>query len=400
MNIPRRGFVELAGAALAAAVPAWGCRPRESSGVRIVRVSRYYLEFPRWKHVGKNARLEDHGLSAKDSLVRIETDSGVEGWGQSRASEAEARRLLRRDPLSFYDVAQGIRSPLQRNDAPLWDLVGKLLKQPAWRLLGAQGPEWVAAYDSSFYFSDLDPEFSNRGVARIVEEVEYSLAQGHRAFKLKVGRGFRWMEREAGLRRDIEVVRAVRQAVGPGVRLMADANDGYDPATTRRFLEQVGETLFWIEEPFPERVAQDLELKAWIRGRGQHTLLADGESVGDPARYRPYIRSKALDVLQGNVLGFGLQRLRELSRLTAPAGISLAPNNWESFFGFYLEAILGRAVPNLLMAEQDPCSSDAVDVSGFELKDGHVRAPDTPGCGWTVRMDVLARKATLRWQVQ
>ncbi len=408
MNIPRRGFVELAGAALATGVPGFSSLlapprawlPSGSSGVRIVRISRFYLEFPRWKHVGRNAQLEDHGLYARDSLVRIETDAGIDGFGQSRASEAEARQLLGRDPLSFYDVTQGMRSPLQYNDAPLWDLVGKLLKQPVWRLLGGNGPEWVAAYDSSFYFSDLDPAFSARGVARIVEEVEHSLARGHRAFKLKVGRGFRWMEREAGLRRDIEVVRAVRRAVGPGVRLMVDANDGYDPATTRRFLEQADEALFWIEEPFPENLAQDLELKAWLRGHGRQTLLADGESVGDAAQYRPYIQAKALDVLQANVLGFGLQRLRELSRATAPAGISLAPNNWGSFFGFYLELILGRGIPNLLLAEQDPCASDAVDVSGFEFKEGRARVPDTPGCGWAVRMEVLQRRATLRWRVE
>jgi D-galactarolactone cycloisomerase len=369
------------------------------SGVRIVRVSRFFLEFPRWKYVGSNAQVEGHGFYARDSVLRIETDAGIDGFGPSRISEAEARQLLGRDPLDFY-ADRELRSPLQHYDAPLWDLVGKLLGLPVWRLLGGEGPEWVAAYDSSFYFSDLDPAFSDRGVARLVEEVEHSLALGHRAFKLKVGRGLRWMEREAGLRRDIEVLRAVRRAVGPGVRLMADANDGYDPAIARRFLEQVGEDLFWIEEPFPEGVTRDLELKAWLRSHGMSTLLADGESADSAVRYQPYIAARALDVLQGNVLGFGLQQLRDLSRTTASTGISLAPNNWGSFFGFYVQLILGRAVPNLLLAEQDPCASDAVDVSAFELKEGRVRVPDAPGCGWIVRTEVLQRRATLRWRVE
>lgn len=392
----------MAGTALASVIPAAACSrpgPFPGSGARIVRVSQYYLEFPRWKSVGRNARRDAQGLLARDSLFRIETDAGIDGFGPSRATDAEARGLLGRDPLEFYDREGGMRSPLRHRDAPLWDLVGKLLQQPVWRLLGGNGPEWVPAYDSSFYFSDLEPAFSHRGVARLVEEVEYSLARGHRAFKLKVGRGFRWMEREAGLRRDIEVVRAVRRAIGSGLRLLVDANDGYDPATTRRFLDAVGEELFLIEEPFAENVAQDLELKAWLRSRGLGVLLADGESVVDPARYRPYIEAGALDVLQGNIHAFGLQRLRDLSRATAPAGIGLAPNNWESFFGFYLELILGRAIPNLLLAEQDPCASDAVDVSGFDFREGRARAPDTPGCGWTVRLEPLRQRATLRWTV-
>ena len=371
-----------------------------ASGLRIVRVSRFFLECPRSKYVGRNAQLESHGFYARDSVVRIETDAGIDGFGPSRSSEAEARQLLGRDPLDFYRDGEGMRSPLGWYDAPLWDLVGKLLRQPVWRLLGGAGPEWVPAYDSSFYFSDLDPAFSDRGVARVVEEVERSLAQGHRAFKLKVGRGARWMEPGAGLRRDIEVVRAVRSAIGPGLRVMADANDGYDTASARRFLAALADPLFWIEEPFAERVTQDLELKSWLRSQGLPTLLADGESVGDPAPYQPFIQARALDVLQGNVLGWGLQRLRDLSRATASTGIKLAPNNWGSFFGFYLELILGRAIPNLLLAEQDPCSTDAVDVSAFELKEGRVRLPEIPGCGWTVRMEVLQRRATRRWEVE
>jgi L-alanine-DL-glutamate epimerase-like enolase superfamily enzyme len=254
-------------------------------------------------------------------------------------------------------------------------------------------------YDSSFYFSDLEPEYAGRGIARILEEVDYSLAQGHRALKLKIGRGYQWMEREAGFRRDVEVVQAVRRHAGPDIRLMVDANNGYDLPTTRRFLEEAGIEFYWVEEMFPEDVELDLSLKAWIQHKGWRSLVADGESVGDLGRYAPFIEARALDVLQSNIKGWGLQQLQKLSQIAAPAGIGLAPNNWESFFGFYMEIVLGRGIPNLLMAEQDPGKTDLVDVSGFEFKEGRCRAPDLPGCGWHVPLDGLERGARLNWRV-
>ena len=65
---------------------------------------------------------------------------------------------------------------------------------PSWSLIGDAGPEWVGVYDGSIYFADLIPEHAGRGVARILEEVDDGIERGHRAFKIKVGRGFKWME--------------------------------------------------------------------------------------------------------------------------------------------------------------------------------------------------------------
>src|SRR5207237_9980765 len=103
---------------------------------------------------------------------------------------------------------KGMESPLERADHALYDLVGKALGVPAWKLLGGRGPEWVPVYDGGIYFNDLLPEYQHRGVARLLEEVEDSLKTGHRAFKGKVGRGFKWMDRGAGLRRAVGVLAA------------------------------------------------------------------------------------------------------------------------------------------------------------------------------------------------
>jgi L-alanine-DL-glutamate epimerase-like enolase superfamily enzyme len=332
-------------------------------------------------------------------MLRIETDAGIEGIGPANGgfSEKSARRMLGTDPLRYYDSGTALSSPLGRRDTALWDLVGKLLEAPVWKLLGGMGPEWVPAYDGSFYFSDLDPAHAGRGISRILEEIDQSLAAGHRSFKLKVGRGFRWMEPEAGLRRDVEVVRAVRTHIGPELRLVVDANDGYNPAMARRFLEESDAGLLFMEELFPENVEEDLALREWLRARGSSTMIADGESIYHPRVYRPFIAARALDVLQSNIHAFGLEKMAALSRATVPAGMSLAPNNFGSFLGFYLEVILGRGIPNLLLAEEDPSENEILDVEGFEFRDGHRRAPDVPGCGWRVRGGALETKARIIW---
>ena len=369
-----------------------------SSENRINRVRRFTVTSRRWKVVGKNSHLDVHGDTATDTLLIIDTTSGLQGFGWANASETEAVELLNKDPLNFFHPAQGVVSPLGRGDAPLWDLAGKILGEPAWRLLGGYGPEWVPVYDGSIYFSDLQPEYAERGISRILEEVDHSLERGHRAFKIKVGRGFKWMEPEVGLARDIEVVRAIRAHVDPDVKLMVDSNNGYDLDTTKRFLEEADVEFFFVEEMFPESVEEDLELKRWIQARGWETLVADGESARDIEHFTPYIAQAAFDVLQGDIRRFGFTELRDLARLAAPAGIGLAPHNWGSYLGLYMQAVLGRGIPNFVMAEQDPAQTELFDASGFELREGRMRVPDTPGCGLALRTERLANQ-TLDWEL-
>ena len=206
------------------------------------------------------------------------------------------------------------------------------------------------------------------------------------------------MPSAAGLTRDIQVVRAIRSHVGPDIKLMVDSNNGYDLATTKRFLEEADIEFFFVEEMFPESVDEDLELKEWIHSRGWATLVADGESARELDHFTPYIQRGAFDVLQGDMRRFGFTELRNLARQAAPAGVSLAPHNWGSYLGGFMQVVLGRGIPNLIMAEQDPAQTDLFDASAFELRDGRMRAPDTPGCGLVLRTDRLIDE-TLNWEI-
>ncbi len=353
---------------------------------------RHVCQRPRF--VGKNSHLDDHGRTTTDHVLRIMTDRGVEGIGVGNVTPEVARRVVGHSLDEFWSAERKVVSPLGRADHALYDLIGKVLGVPAWELLGGEGPEWVPLYDGSIYFDDLQPEFAGRGVARIVEEVQAGLDDGHRAFKIKVGRGFKWMEQGAGFRRDVEVMRAVRMLVGPEVRLMVDANNAFDLDGTIRWLDAVDDDLFFVEEMFPERVEEDLKLKAYLKSKGRTTLVADGESAREVGHFDPYLKAGAMDVLQADIRAFGLTLLWELSRRAVAAGHSalLAPHNWGSFLGVYMMVVLGRGIPNFLMAEQDTSSSDLFDTSGFVKKEGRMKVPDTPGCGLVLREDVFEAK--------
>lgn len=358
---------------------------------KITRVVGFKHVGRRPKMVGKNARLDLHGDSNTDHVIRIYTDQGVDGFGSGRVDAAIARQLLGRTLDEFWRTRIGVLSPLARADHALYDLMGKVLGIPTWKLFGDRKTSWIPVYDGSIYFNDLLPEFEKRGVARLVEEVETSLAAGHRAFKTKVGRGHKWMDREAGFRRDVEVVLAIRKTVGKDVKLMADANNGYDVATAKKWLDAVHEAnLFWIEEPFPETLPDDRAIKAYLKEKGAKTLVADGESAEDMGDLESFIDAGALDVFQPDVRAFGLSRQAAFARrLAVKPNLKLAPHNWGSFLGLYMQLTLARGLPNILIAEQDTSASDLFDTSAYTFRNGEMRVPDEPGCGLTLNERVF-----------
>ena len=211
------------------------------------------------------------------------------------------------------------------------------------------------------------------------------LQAGHRAFKIKIGRGHKWMDRKSGDARDVEVVETIRKHAGDDVLLGVDANNGYDLEGAKRFLDRVsGSGLAFFEEPFPEQVKQCLELKQFIAERGWKTLLADGEGQHELTAYRPFVEAKALDVLQGDMNFFGIEGILAEAEMARPQGILVAPHNWGSLLGFYQQLHVGFAVPNFYRAEHDPLSSDVLIAEGYQIDDGVCSVLDTPGFGLAI----------------
>jgi D-galactarolactone cycloisomerase len=360
---------------------------------KITKITGFAHVCPRPKFVGKNSFKDVHGDKTSENVLRIATDQGFEGVGIGSAKPDLAQKLIGRTLDEFWRPEVGVVSPLGRADHALYDLVGKALQVPIWKLFGGQGDEWTTIYDGSIYFADLLPQYESRGIARILEEVETSLGAGHRAFKIKVGRGHKWMEKQAGFERDVAVVQAIRKAVGKDVRLMVDANNGFDRAGAEAWLDAVSDELYFAEEMFPEEPEQDLEFKAFLKSKGWKTLVADGESVSDIAAFDSYIQRQAIDVYQPDIRALGLTLQWEMSRKLAPhPQLKLAPHNWGSHLGVYMQVTLARGIPNFSMAEQDTAKSDLIDTSAFVFKEGKMKAPDVPGCGLVLREEVFEKQ--------
>jgi L-alanine-DL-glutamate epimerase-like enolase superfamily enzyme len=293
--------------------------------------------------------------------------------------------------------------PIGAGTMPLWDLLGKLAKKPAYELLvaDAAGPERVPVYDGSIYFADLLPQYADKWQDRFREEIDMGRKIGHTAFKIKVGRGSKWMPRKDGDDRDVEVVKLIRKHAGKDAVLMVDANNGYDLAGAKQFLDRVGgEDLAFVEEMFPEVVEECLDLKKYMKDRGWKTLLADGETQGDLTAFKPFLASGAIDIYQADMNRFGFEGIRTEAAWAKEAKSFIAPHNWGSLVGYYMQLHTGRAVTNLYRAEHDPLSTRVLIVDGYDRKDGTSTVPDAPGFGLRIDEAAFASDVKVRFDLK
>ncbi|MGD9648550.1 MAG: enolase C-terminal domain-like protein [Pirellulales bacterium] len=377
----RRDFVlGLAAGALASHV-ARAAEPLRD--LKITRVVGFDLVCRRSKVAGKNSHLDVHGDRATDRMLRIFTNQQLEGIGNLAVGREAAAALLGKSVAELF-VADERRmtGPLGVGTLPLWDLVGKALDQPVYQLLGGAGPERVGVYDGSIYFADLLPMYQSRWEDRLREEIDMARQLGHQAVKVKVGRGFKWMPRAAGDRRDIDVLQLIRRHAGDDFTIGIDANNGYDLAGTRRLFEQVGDLkIAFAEEMFPEKVDDCLAFKEFLHEHDWDTLVADGETQGDLAVFRPFVAAKAIDVFQADMKRFGIEGIMAEAQMAGEQNLRVAPHNWGSWIGYFMQLHVGRAIKNFYRAEHDPLSTDLLVADGYSISAGEATLPDAPGLG-------------------
>ena len=205
-------------------------------------------------------------------------------------------------------------------------------------MLGGQAGEGerfcAPCYDTSLYMDDLCLD-DEEAAALIAAEALEGAARGHRAFKIKVGRGAMHMPLEAGTRRDIRVIRAVREAVGSQATVMIDANNGYNLNLTRRVLDETaGARLHWIEEPFHEDGRLYAHLKEWLATHDLEVLIADGEGAASP-HLLDWAREGLIDVIQYDIRRPGLTRWLELGPQLDAWGVGSAPHHYGGAYGNY-----------------------------------------------------------------
>jgi len=349
-----------------------------------IKFTTVKLDYPR--QVGKNSRLDIHGWGPESGIHILYTDKGAKGWGLNRGSQkelAENFELIKGKPVSDLLIPEeGMVLPsFEVFDFSLYDLAGKILNKPVYRLLGKKKPEIFPCYSGMIYFDDLEPADKPAGPDKILEECRRDYDHGYRQFKLKIGRGYKWMDKEAGLKRDIEVTRMVAGAF-PDCEILVDGNDGFAIDEFLRYMDGIqGINLFWIEEPFHETIADYAKLYSWLRSRNLSPLIADGEANPDDSVLRQLASQKVLGVFLQDIAGLGFTKWIKFIREIKLMGLKASPHNWGSAIKTSYTAHLAAAFGTTATIEGVTCTSKDVDLSGYKLKKGKLIPPSDPGFG-------------------
>ena len=364
----------------------------ENHRIESIEPHRIKDRFPRY--IGRNAKGKPQAYGGGMQLRIVTTDQGAKGWASSNTPDEQVTPLIGEKLSDLFDLETGTHEHAYGLDLVVHDLVGRILNKPAYQLLGAKSSPHIPIYTGAIYFDDLEPEDSPRGVPGVVESCQQDYDTGYRAFKLKIGRGFKWMEPDAGLQRDIDVVRAVREAF-PDCKILVDANDSYTCENFIRFLSGVADCgLYWIEEPFAENETDLKKLKAHMAKINCNALIAEGEGrtehADPPTPYGGYtmrhvnrlyeLAEKGLvDVFLLDLGIVGFTRWRNIMPKLIDANVLASPHTWCWPIRPRYVAQLGAGVGNVVCVEGIPGETSDLDYSNYKIVDGDMIVPDLPG---------------------
>jgi len=201
-------------------------------------------------------------------------------------------------------------------DIAVWDLLGKALEQPVYNLLGGRVRKSIPAYASWLYATE--------DLGALAEEAAAWAAQGFGAVKQRLAYGPE--DGSRGIRRNVELVRTVAEAVGPDVDVMADAYMGWDVGYAIRCIraiEDAGLRLRWLEEPL---IPDDIPGIARVRA-AVSTPISAGEHEATRYGFRDLVAADAVDILQPDVnrLG-GITEARRVWALGETFGLDVIPH--------------------------------------------------------------------------
>ncbi|MCE5258710.1 MAG: L-rhamnonate dehydratase [Chloroflexi bacterium] len=330
-------------------------------------------------------------------IVQLVTDTGITGVGTVGAAAGHALYtienhlkyvVLNQNPFDVevlwermfresinYGRKGMVIEAISAIDIALWDIMGKATGQPVYNLLGGRTRSKIRAYASRLYATeDLDA---------LAAEAQSYLDQGFTAMKQRFGYGPR--QGLAGMRKNIELVRTVREVIGPDVELASDAYMGWDvqyAIRMIRMLEDEGLNLAWVEEPvMPDDIAGYAEIAAAVE-----TPISGGEHEFTRYGFRQLIGEHAVDIVQMDVNRVGgITEALKIWAMAAAYDLPVLPHAGQ-MHNYHL--IISHM--NSPIAEYFPPPDDIPD--GNELfwslykgepraQNGYITLPDAPGMG-------------------
>lgn len=267
-------------------------------------------------------------------------------------------------------------------DIAIWDLMGKSAKQPVFRLLGGRTKAKIPVYASRLYSIPLDD---------LAREAAAYKAQGYKAMKLRFGWGP--IDGAAGMARNVELIRTVRETVGEEIDIMADAYMGWSLDYAKRMMRLIEPfNLRWLEEAI---IPDDINGYHELRRFGT-TPIAAGEHEFASYGFRQMIEAKALDYFQfdTNRVG-GITAARKIQALAEAYSIPVVPHAGQMHNYHVVMASLNSPI-----AEYFPMVDVEVGNELFwyifkgepQAVDGHINLDDNlPGLGLAIDEAALSR---------
>lgn len=337
-------------------------------------------------------------------VVEVFTDAGHVGIGNAALSPRLTKHcidlylkplLIGRDPFDIEFLWQlmyrrtmafgrkGVgMTAISAVDIALWDVLGKAAKQPVFRLLGGRTKASIPVYASRLYSTPLD---------ELATEAKKYKDEGYLAMKMRFGWGP--ADGAPGMQHNVDLVRTVREVVGDGVDIMADAYMGWNLDYARRMIPLLEKfNLRWLEEPvIPDDLAGYAQLKAMNR-----VPISGGEHGFTQFEFRDMLEARAVDYIQfdTNRVG-GITQAHKIAVMAESFQVPVVPHAGQMHNYHIVMSSL-----NSPMAEYFP----PVDVEvGNELfwyifdgepvaKNGHITLDDNlPGLGLTINEEALKK---------
>jgi D-galactarolactone cycloisomerase len=365
--------------------------------MKITSVTTHLLQHQLPRAIGPSTFM----YSSRESLlVKISTNEGLVGWGETAPlggvreviDQQMQPLLIGQDPLEHRRLWRQLWGPNFGNglalgavDTALHDLRGKALRLSIGALYGGRLRDRVPAYASTMNYTEgLDP------LKQYPEEARAQVRQGFRAMKMRIG-GLPMIQ-------DLAVVRAVREAVGPDIRLMADGNGAYTVSTAVRVgreLERFG--LYWFEEPLPEAHYAGYEV---LRDK-LDIALAGGEVLDSRGAAKELICRRAFDIIQPDVsLCGGVAECLFVAEMARLWGLQCNPHCWGGAIVIAATLHVLALLPDESWARTTETPMLELDVyenpfrdqlvkRPLQVRDGFVEVPTGPGLGIEVDEDVV-----------
>ncbi|MBL8132728.1 MAG: mandelate racemase/muconate lactonizing enzyme family protein [Anaerolineae bacterium] len=348
-------------------------------------------------------------------FVKVETDDGLVGVGEARPlgrtetllgylKEVLPRYVLGADPFEveklthrmfredFGRAGEVVMTGIALIEIACWDIMGKALNQPVYRLLGGAVRDRIKAYANGWYRVERTPEEFHKAAQQVA-------AKGYSALKFDpFGAGFYELDRAEKVR-VLDLIEAVASAVGPGVDLLIEMHGRFNPVTAVELAKEIARYKpAWIEEPVPPENLRALrDVKEAVLPMG--IPVATGERMHTPYEYRELFELQAADILQVDITHYGgLLNAKKLAATAETYYMLMAPHNVGGPVSTAAALHLAAATHNFKIQEffNDFVDQHVMDAAPGvpPVIDGYFALPNGPGLGVTLDEDLIAAHPT------